>query len=292
MERYFSIKELSNLSGIKAHTIRIWEKRYRLLEPVRTDTNIRQYDNTQLKKLIKVTTLLESGYKISKIACMENREMSNLTEQSAQGNQSQEAVLLHIEELVRSMQQMDEERFEKVFSNCVLRYGLRDTFVDILYPFLNKVGIMWCCDKILPANEHFITSLIKQKLFTAIDGNHTSNKTDRIFVLALPPGEHHELGLLLAHFMIKSRGHRSIYLGSDVPYVNVRPSVILTQATDLLVFLVKKSAPNNTHTYLTNLVRDFKYMNIYVATSKQGIDTSLFPEIKFLHHLNDLEAHL
>jgi len=292
LERYFSIKELSSLSGIKPHTIRIWEKRFSLLEPSRTGTNIRQYDNHQLRKLINVTTLLESGMKISRIACLNEGEIDRLTEESSQSTDASQGSLIHIEELVLSMQQMDENRFERVFSNCVLRYGLKETFVNIVYPFLNKVGIMWCCDKILPAHEHFISSLIKQKLFTATDGRHPKSEHGKTWMLALPPGEYHELGLLLAHFIIKSHNHRSLYLGQDVPLVNLKPSVVTMGATDILTYLIKKNNHSDVDKYLNFMQAEFSEQTIYVATSEQGIDKNKYPRITFLHRIDDLEAFL
>ena len=292
LERYFSIKDLSNLSGIKPHTIRIWEKRFNLLEPNRTGTNIRQYDNHQLRKLINVTTLLESGMKISRIAELENVEIERLIEETCSSCEPEEVALVHIEELVSSMQLMDEHRFEKVFSSCVLRYGLKDTFVNIIYPFLNRVGIMWCCDHILPAHEHFISSLIKQKLFTATDGRHPSAENGRTWMLVLPPGEYHELGLLLAHFIIKSRNHRSVYLGQDVPLVNLKPSVEAMGATDILTFLVKKNGAEDVDQYLNFMFQEFPENKLYVATSRKGIDAEKYPSITFLHDVNELEDYL
>lgn len=292
MEQYFSIRDLSVISGVKAHTIRVWEKRYNLLQPERTGSNIRQYSNQQLRKLINVTTLLDAGLKISRIAEMQPDELDQFAERVVENDSVSDSCLLHIQELVLSMQQMEEYRFEKVFSSCVLRYGLKETFIDIIYPFLKKVGIMWCCDKILPAHEHFISSLIKQKLFTATDGRFTTKEGGQTWLLALPQGEHHELGLLLAHFIIKSQSHRSIYLGADVPYVNLKPSADMTKATHILLFLIKKSDKEAMHTYLNQLQEDFKNTNILVASSTSGIEAERFPGIHFLHKIDELEKHL
>ncbi len=230
--------------------------------------------------------------KISRIACLNEGEIERLTEESSLSSDSSQGSLVHIEELVLSMQQMDENRFEHVFSNCVLRYGLKETFVSIISPFLNKVGIMWRCDKILPAHEHFISSLIKQKLFTATDGRHQLSEHGRTWMLALPPGEYHEIGLLLAHFIIKSHNHRSIYLGQDVPLINLKPSVATMEATDILTFLIKKSSVEDVDKYLNFMQSEFSDQAIYVATSEQGIYKERYPRINFLHRIDDLEAFL
>lgn len=270
----------------------MWEKRYNLLEPHRTGTNIRKYNDVQLRKLINVTTLLDKGMKISHIACLNARELENKTEIAMQAATASESSLLYIDQFVKSMSDMDEEMFEKLFSSCVLRFGLKDTFVEIIYPFLKKVGVMWCCDQILPAHEHFITSLIKQKLFTAADGRHPVKNDPDSWLLALPHGEYHELGLLLGHFLIRNSGHRSIYLGPDVPFVNILPSVEFTKAKNLLISMIRKNDSDQMDLYLNQLSTHIKNCKIYVAVSPGQIDESKFPKIHFLHDIHELDPYL
>jgi DNA-binding transcriptional MerR regulator len=292
LEHFFSIKELESLSGIKAHTIRIWEKRYGLLEPTRTNTNIRQYSNNELRKLMNVATLVNAGHKISKLAERTSEEINNLTEISLQSSNPKGAVLVHIEVLVQAMLQMDEQLFDKTFSNCVLKYGLKDTFVSIIYPFLERIGIMWCSQKIVPANEHFITGLVKQKLFSAIDGQYVETSNNQhTWVLALPEGEYHEIGLLLAHFLLREAGEKSIYLGQNVPFNNIKPSVGTCSACHILTFLIKKSDVNAVKTFLKNLESNFPDQRVLVATGYDNIQPEDYPGINFLHQIDQLHHY-
>jgi DNA-binding transcriptional MerR regulator len=216
----FSIKDLEKLSGIKAHTLRIWEQRYGILKPERTDTNIRWYCNTELKQLLNITLLYEHGYKISKIACLKNCDMIAEVNKIVD---SQFGVCDQIRGLMLSMVELDEQRFETIISNNILHNGFQDTIEKIVYPFLHKIGIMWQTGIINPAQEHFISNLIRQKLIAAIDKQiMPNNKAAWKFVLFLPEGELHELSLLYFHYLLKSKGHQVTYLGQSVPLLDLQ----------------------------------------------------------------------
>jgi len=211
----FSIKDLEKLSGIKAHTLRIWEQRYGVLKPERTDTNIRWYCNDKLKHLLNVTFLYEHGYKISKIAQLQPSEVSEEVNRIVD---TEINVCDQVRGLVLSMVELEEERFERIISNNIRNHGFSYTIEKIVYPFLSKIGVMWQTGSINPAQEHFISNLIRQKLIVAIDGVVTpENKDAQKFVLFLPDGELHELSLLYFNYLLKSKGHSVIYLGQSVP---------------------------------------------------------------------------
>ncbi|MCW3071173.1 MAG: MerR family transcriptional regulator [Bacteroidetes bacterium] len=211
----FSIKDLEKLSGIKAHTLRIWEQRYGILKPERTDTNIRWYCNDKLKHLLNVTFLYEHGYKISKIALLQPSEVSEEVNKIVDKEIN---VCDQVRGLVLSMVELEEERFERIISNNISNHGFSYTIEKIVYPFLSKIGVMWQTGSINPAQEHFISNLIRQKLIVAIDGVVApENKNAQKFVLFLPDGELHELSLLYFNYLLKSKGHSVIYLGQSVP---------------------------------------------------------------------------
>jgi len=211
----YSIKDIEHLSGIKAHTIRMWEKRYSILEPRRTDTNIRYYNDEDLKKLLNISVLNRYGYKISKIADLPNDRLSRETLQVAQSAQSENG---QIESLIVAMVDFDAVKFDKIFGNAVLNFGFEDTMVKIIYPFFEKIGILWQTGNINPSQEHFISNLIRQKLIVAIDNLvEYPNLNAKNFILFLPDGEWHELGLLFYTYFIKKYGHHVIYLGSSLP---------------------------------------------------------------------------
>lgn len=211
----YSIKDLEQLSGIKAHTIRIWEKRYGLFEPERTPTNIRYYSDDDLKKLLNVTILNRNGYKISNIVSMENGEMN---ERIIEISDSFHDFTNQIEQLTLAMIDFDEVRFERVLSSSVIKIGFDETVTRILYPFFERIGVLWQIGTIYPAQEHFVSNLIRQKLIIAIDGQVGNFKVDpQTFLLFLPPNEWHELGLLFYNYLIRKSGHNVIYLGQSLP---------------------------------------------------------------------------
>ena len=175
----YSIKELEKLSGIKAHTIRIWEKRYSLLTPLRTDTNIRYYGDEELKKLINVTSLLSLGLKISKISEMSNDEINQkLGELISDIKFSDSVSEVITNQLIASAINYDEYAFEKAFSSAILRHGLVDTYINIVYPLLEKVGMLWLKSDLMPAQEHFLSNMIHQKIQSAIDNVPPANPSE------------------------------------------------------------------------------------------------------------------
>lgn len=211
----YSIKDLERISGVKAHTIRIWEKRYGVVEPKRTDSNIRFYCDTDVKKLMNVAILLHHGYKISKLALLDPNELSKkVLEVSmiSNGHDSQ------IENLVVSMIEMDESKFEKLLNMSIIKDGFENTVFKVLHPFFERIGVLWQAGSINPAHEHFITNLVKQKIYVAIDSIPVPSGNDtKKFLLFLPEWDLHELGLLVYDYLLKSRGYKVIYLGPSVP---------------------------------------------------------------------------
>ena len=216
IKNQFSIKDLENLTGIKAHTIRIWEKRYSLLEPKRTSTNIRYYDLESFQKLLNVSYLNNNGFKISKIAEIDELEIPKLVRELA----SESNIESHaINAFKLSMLNFDQTLFYKTYSSLAKEKDFDSIFFDIFIPLLTEIGLLWQTDTITPAHEHFLTTLIRQKILVNTENiqskqNHESNKT---FVLYLPENEIHELGLMFLNYKIASLGHQSIFLGQSVP---------------------------------------------------------------------------
>jgi DNA-binding transcriptional MerR regulator len=215
-EQIFTIKELESFTGIKAHTIRIWEQRYGLLTPERTETNIRRYTDQDLKRLLNISLLINSGQKISNIAKMSEEEvrMSIITMNS--NKEQQESHALHV--LKIAMLNYDESMFSKIIDQHIQDKGLLETFTTILIPFLQEIGIMWQADAICPAQEHFISCLIRQKLFHHVETlENPSSENKRTLVLYLPELEIHELSLIMMQYVLKKRGYKCILLGQSVP---------------------------------------------------------------------------
>lgn len=239
----FTIKDLENLSGIKAHTIRIWEQRYSFLKPQRTATNIRYYSNHELKMLLNISLLNKYGYKISHIDRMSNEELREKTVLLTNPAAEQERI---VNELIQHMVDMEMERFEEVLDQYINIRGIEKTITYIIFPFLERIGILWLTDHINPAQEHLTTNIIRQKLIVGINGINTILSLKTKMLLFLPENEHHELGLLFLQYMLKARGVKVIYLGANVP---VRD----------LEYIVEIKKPDFIYTHLTTVMKEFNF---------------------------------
>ena len=212
----FSIKDLENLTGIKAHTIRIWEKRYNLLEPKRTDTNIRYYDLASFQKLLNVSYLNNNGYKISKISTIEEDQIPKLVREIASKSDVDDHA---INTLKLAMFNFDQGLFYNIYDSLLKEKSFRSIFYDVFIPMLTNMGMLWQTDTITPAHEHFITTLIRQKIIANTEKIQSKrvNDSKKTFVLYLPDNEIHELGLMFINHEIVSNGYHSIFLGPSVP---------------------------------------------------------------------------
>jgi MerR family transcriptional regulator, light-induced transcriptional regulator len=221
VKNVFSIKDLENLSGIKAHTIRIWEKRYNVLEPMRTDTNIRYYDLPALQRLLNITLLHNHGYKISKISKLTPDKLTILVREIV----NEKSIKHHaINAFKMAMMNFDQTLFFNTYSNLLSEKSFREIFFEIFIPLMNEIGLLWQSETISPAHEHFISYLIKQKLLVNTEKIQVlePTKDDRVFVLYLPSNEIHELGLMYLNYEIILNGYKTIYLGESVPIESLR----------------------------------------------------------------------
>ena len=251
----YSIKDIERLSGIKAHTIRIWEKRYGVIEPQRTDTNIRYYDNEELKKILNIAILNNYGVKISKIVGLSAEELRQKVLEISNEDVEEN---LQIESLVIAMVEVDESRFEKILANCTLRLGFEQTILRIVYPFFRKVGVLWQAGAINPAQEHFISNLIRQKLIVAIDSQGMMVKENpKRFLLFLPEGELHELGLLFYSYIIQKAGHKVVYLGQSVPIDDVLSVNNQNPADYIITSLMGTASMEGVNDKLNEILRHF-----------------------------------
>lgn len=282
----YSIKDLEHLSGIKAHTLRIWEQRYDLFSPQRTSTNIRFYDEEDLKLVLNISALRNHGLKISKIVEMTPMEMLDKVQEFTIKSESYEDQIFA---LTKAMVDMDESIFDQTLSQSIEKYGFEKAMMEIIYPFMNKIGILWLTNAINPAQEHFISHLVRQKIISATDQlAHPAGGP--LFFLFLPEGELHELGILLANYMLKFRGIRTIFFGQTVPinaleevYHKLAPSHILTSLTT-------KPDPADTQTFVSSLSQKFKNSQVLITGSRViGQDIELGPKMTAINSFHDLE---
>ena len=215
----FTIKDLENISGIKAHTIRIWEKRYNLLTPNRTETNIRYYTPDNLQKLLNIVLLNNNNYKISKIAALTSDEITLKSRELAFDIAINDEA---INAFKLSMFQFDKILFNNTYNKLLHKKTFREIFKDVFVPFLDHIGLLWQTDTLLPAHEHFISNLIAQKIQINTEKlQYSINDTNKTHVLFLPENEIHELGLLYLNYELVLRGHHTIYLGQSLPLNNL-----------------------------------------------------------------------
>jgi len=249
----FTIKDLENLSGIKAHTIRIWEQRYQFLKPSRTDTNIRYYSCDELKKLLNIALLNKYGFKISHIDKMREEELKEKIMSLTGAEALQERI---VNELIQCMIDLDIEKLEDILDRYINAKGIERAITQILFPFLEKIGVLWLTNHINPAQEHFVTNIIRQKLIVGIEQVRSSIKVDKSILLFLPEGEHHELGLLFVHYLLKSRGVTVIYLGANIPLNDVE-------------YVVKLKKPDYLFSHLTSVTHKFSFDKFLAAVTKK-----------------------
>lgn len=235
----FTIKDLETISGIKAHTIRIWEQRYGFLKPQRSDTNIRYYCNEELKTILNIALLNKHGFKISQIDKMRPDEICSKILELRTSEAIHDRV---VNNLIKDMVDLEPYKFECNLNSYIKEHGIEETVTGIIFPFLEKIGILWQTGHIMPAQEHFVSSVIRQKLIVAIDQAPVS-VDGKSCLLFLPEGEHHELGLLFLHYLLKTRNARVIYLGANVPMHDVE-SIIITLRPEMAFIHLTGTCPN------------------------------------------------
>lgn len=291
MTTKYSIKDLEHLSGIKAHTLRIWEQRYNLINPQRTKTNIRYYTDNDLKRLLNVSVLVHDGLRISKVAAMSDSQLQRtiLEKVEYQGEfQGQ------LNGLKLSMMNFDQPLFDRIINNSVDKIGYEETFQHLIGEFIKSIGILWQTGVANVANEHFASNLIRQKLCTAIDKLPEAKPDSKSFLLYLPNNELHELGLLYLSYIIRSKGHSIIYMGQtiDIIYLND----VLTKSKIDVVISIFTSSPQkeNVIDYLESLKKIVgDEMEVYLTGYQLSeIDHPDYSNFNFSKDLKSLELSL
>lgn len=276
----FSIKDLENLSGIKAHTIRIWEKRYNVLEPMRTETNIRMYDLSNLQKLLNITLLHNYGYKISKISKLSSERIPQLVNEII----SEKSAKHHaISSFKMSMMNFDQALFFSTYNKLLAEKSFREIFYDVFIPMIQELGFLWQTDTITPAHEHFFSYLIKQKLMTNTEKLQSQEplKTDRVFVLYLPMNEIHELGIMYLNYEILNLGYKTIYLGESVPIDSLKDMKKHFDNITYVCYMTVEPNKDEVNHYIKSLKQDIldETSNLYlIGRMTENVDSKLITE--------------
>ena len=236
----YSINTLERLSGIKAHTLRIWEKRYQILQPDRTATNIRYYSDEQLKKLLNIVTLLDHGYRISKVSQLSPRELVDAVSKVLDNPEnSADNKAAYINQLIAAGLCFDISRFEQLLKKASQHFEEDEVYSAILQPMMLKIGLMWTRNKMSPAQEHFISHLVRQKIMAAIEAVPLEEKGREKWLLFLPPDEYHDIGLLYGLYLLRKNKRPVIYLGGNVPTSELGVVAQYNQPTHALFFMLK-----------------------------------------------------
>jgi DNA-binding transcriptional MerR regulator len=282
----FTIKDLENLTGIKAHTIRIWEQRYSFLKPRRTDTNIRYYSNEELKKILNIALLNKYGYKISHIDRMSEPEINEKIITLNHALAQQERV---INDLIQTMVDMNTEDFEANLADYIKHRGIEKTVNQIIFPFMERIGVLWMTGHINPAQEHLMSNIIRQKVLVAIDSAKSLLTIEKTGLLFLPEGEYHELGLLFVYYLLKSRGVKVLYLGANVPVDDVQYVIRELKPDFLFTHLTSVSSGFNFDRFLTHSVKKFDNVPFLISGRlAHTYEKKIPPAIQFKRSLQEV----
>ncbi|MEO7210746.1 MAG: MerR family transcriptional regulator [Chitinophagaceae bacterium] len=260
----FSISDMSRYSGILPHTIRIWEQRYNTLKPKRSDGNTRYYDGNQLRRLLNIVSLMEDGYKISWLSALKDADIQNMVYEKESIHV--EAPFKHfILQLISAGLNYDEFAFEKIFSSCIARFDFQETYVHIICPLLQQLGTMWSCEKALPPQEHFLSNLLRQKIFSAINELPPGTKMNNTWLLFLPEDEYHDIGLLYAHYLLRHAGEKVIYLGASMQAETIMEVLKSVKVKNLLMFRVHDDLPELPAKILGEIAKLYPKLKLYMA---------------------------
>ena len=272
----YSIKDLEIFSGIMAHTIRIWEIRYKAFTPLRTDTNMRRYTDEDLKKILNIAILKRNGYRISKILSLSNEELKtkvfDIYTNSTDPNK-------YVDKLVSAMVELDESKFSKAFSESILYYTLEEAIVKVLFPFIERTGILWQTDYVTTVQKRFVTYLLRQKLIVAIDGQvFAESDSSKTFALFLPQNKYNEIDLLLHMYLIKRKGHKAIYLGESVT-IQELDKLSQNIKIDYFVTTTIPATEDKQERYLTSLFKTIPNEHLILSSSLEMEDIENFPNL-------------
>lgn len=287
----YSISDLEQLSGVHAHTIRMWEQRYNALVPHRSAGNTRYYDDEHLVKLLNIVSIHQKGLKISKICALSQDAIHNLIEEDIQETVSKNQQFeFYITQLLNFGMSYNEAAFDNLLSKCINDNTLTETYSSVIYPMLVRLGLMWRKDSICAAQEHFLTNIIRQKICAAINDLPIPSSDKKTWVLFLPQDEEHEIGLLFAHYLLRQAGNSVIYLGSSVPLASLKEVILTCKPAYLMLFMAQKKIVKEVQKYIDEISATFENKNIYLAGSQKLIENIKLPKgMQWLKNINEFE---
>lgn len=289
-EAGYSIKDLEVLSGIKAHTIRIWEKRYNLLEPDRTDTNIRYYSDDDLRKMLNVSLLVKNGFKISKVSDWdESKIKENVLEVTRQQTNESD----YIERLLLHMVNFDNVSFGRLTDEIVSELGLEEAISKVFFDFFVRLGTYWQVGSVFPAQEHYVTNLFRQKLIAEIDKLGLESERDSSILFFLPEKELHELSLLFYSYLARKMGYNVIYLGQFVPFDDLKRIKEKIKVDYVFTAFINSVAKEELEQFLVDVKNLFDKQKIFITGWQLKIHEPALPRnVKMIKDYKDFKKYL
>lgn len=287
----FSIRDIENLTGIKAHTIRIWEQRYGILQPKRTTTNIRYYDSLDLKLALRIALLNNYGYKISHIHEMSEPDINSLIDKI---NDTDFRLQALVNDMLEATLAMDIDRFEQLLNTYLKKFGIEQTIEQLIFTFLEKIGIMWMTDRIFPAQEHMISNIVYRKIALAIESLPPKSRDAKPTVLLfLPEGEIHDIGLMYVNYLLRKYDKSPIYLGPNSPIKEVQLVVEAKKPDYLYVHLTSVASDFDSNKYLQRLSKAFPNATILASGSMlKSNKPDNIKNVQLLHSLHEVRSKL
>lgn len=285
----FSIKDLENLSGVKAHTIRIWEKRYQLFEPDRSDTNIRLYSSQELVKLLNVAFLNNNGLKVSKIAALEEAEIRENVLHILNTNN---ALDHYCNNLKIAMMNFDKQLFNQTYQTLVNQKPFRHIFFEVFGKLLYEIGLLWQTNTIKPAHENFISTLITQKLLLQIENLPSIDKQERAYVLFLPQNEIHHIGLLYIYYELLLAGNYCLFLGTNVQKEDLNSFTQSFQNVHFVSYFTVEPQQQDLQNYFEEIQQNIlrpnqDYFHVLGRKLKELKPNFNLPNVKFYYEIKD-----
>lgn len=290
----YSISDLEQLSGVQIHTIRIWERRYNALKPMRSAGNTRFYDDNHLRRLLNIVGLSQSGMKISQVCSLSDQEIDLLLKQEIDDTVSDNAQFeYYISQLLNFGLAYNEPKFSQLISKCINDHGMTASYKNVIYPLLVRLGLMWRRDHICPAQEHFLSNIIRQKLFVAINDVVIKGAAGSSWLLFLPEDEDHDIGLLFAYYMLKLSGQQVIFLGGRVPLESLKDAMVHNKVQHMLLFMVRSRTLTDASAYLDELSAVFGDATIHLAGNSRLISQlKLAENINWFQSIQDFEKNI
>ena len=284
----YSIDQFSSITGITKFVLRTWENRYDYLKANRSTTNIRIYTDDMLVRGLNTNYLLDNGYKISKISKISEAELIKIISK-IKINKNEVDEDYYINQIIISALEFDSSRFNKIFEEGVLEFGLVHFYKRIILKTLNRIGILWLTNRVSPSQEHFLSEKVKQKLIVSTELYNNKNETQQTWLLFLPENEYHEIGLLFARFLLKSSGFNVIYLGSNLPYESLKQVNLKLKIDNTLMFSISNDSKNSIKSAIDFLDSNFQSSNNYIVSQETDLIKNLNDsKINLLSDVNSL----